>query len=96
MSPDPRGRRAPEPEPGAPVEVSPLTVPGLLGGIVLGFLAGYFFLGWGAFVLLLVVLGALGAVLRGSEHREAAFALVLGTALGYGGVILLALFRDAL
>ncbi|EWS82911.1 hypothetical protein [Brachybacterium phenoliresistens] len=78
------------------VHVSPLTVPALFLGLVVGFLAAYFFLGWGAFVLVAVVVGALSALVRGSRHREAAIALVLGTAVGYCGVILLALFRGAL
>lgn len=82
-------------EPGASPTVSILTVPALLGGLVLGFLAGYFLVWWGALVVIAVVMGAFAAVVSGRE-RDAATALILGTVLGYGGVLLLATFRGAL
>lgn len=75
--------------------VSAATVPLLFGGLVLGFLAGYFLTWWGALVVVMVVIGAISAVLSG-RSRDAATGAILGTVLGYLGVIAVALFRGAL
>lgn len=75
--------------------VSVLTVPALFGGLVLGFMVGYWLVWWGALVVVVVAMAAFGAVAAGRE-RDAATALILGTVLGYGGVLLLAAFRGAL
>lgn len=75
--------------------VSVLTVPALFGGLVLGFMLGYWLVWWGALVVVVVAMAAFGAVVAGRE-RDAATALILGTVLGYGGVLLLAAFRGGL
>lgn len=75
--------------------VSPLMVPLLALGLVIGFLAGSFLQWWGLLVVLAVLLAAFSMVLRG-RSRDAATGAVVGVVLGYGGVILLALFRGVL
>ncbi|WP_394214754.1 hypothetical protein [Brachybacterium vulturis] len=75
--------------------ISPLLVPMLLGGIVIGFLAGYFFVWWGLIVVAAVLVAAASMVLTG-RSRDGATGAVVGVLLGYLGVILVALFRGAL
>lgn len=89
-------RHEPAAPPGeASPTVSVLTVPALLVGLLVGFLAAYFLVWWGLPIVLVIAMAAFGAVVAGRE-RDAATALILGTGLGYAGVILLAVFRGAL
>ena len=85
------GRRQGE---GSPT-ISPAAVPLLLLGLIVGFLAGYFLLWWGLFVVLAVLVGAVAMVVRGGS-RDAGTGVILGVLAGYGVVILLAAFRGAL
>ena len=75
--------------------VSPLMVPLLFLGLVIGFIAGYWLLWWGLRVVAAVLLAAFSMVLRG-RSRDGATGAVVGVVLGYGGVILLALFRGVI
>lgn len=75
--------------------VSPVAVPLLLGGVTLGFLAGYIFLWWGLLVVGAVALAAVAMVFSG-RSRDGATAAILGTVVGYGLVLLLAVFRGVL
>lgn len=75
--------------------VSPLMIPMLFLGLVLGFLAGYFFLWWGLIVVAAVLLVAATMVLSG-RSRDGATGAVVGVVLGYGGLLLVALFRGVL
>ena len=75
--------------------VSPLMVPLLFLGNVIGFIAGYWLLWWGLLVVAAVLLAAFSMVLRG-RSRDGATGAVVGVVLGYGGVILLALFRGVI
>ncbi|WP_106506660.1 hypothetical protein [Brachybacterium timonense] len=77
------------------VQVSALTVPLLLGGVVLGFLAGYFFVWWGTVVVLFVLMGAFSAAIAG-RSRDAAAAAALGTVVGYVLVLLLGVFKGVI
>lgn len=83
------------PERSGSPRVSPFTAPLLLGGVTLGFLAGYFFLWWGLLVVAIVVLAAVAMVLSG-RSRDGATAAILGTSAGYVLVLLLAVFRGVL
>lgn len=78
-----------------PAPVSPLMIPLLVLGLAIGFLSGYFLLGWGALVVLGVIVAAVSLVLRG-RSRDGATGAIAGVLLGYAGVILVALFRGAL
>lgn len=75
--------------------VSPLMIPMLFLGLVLGFLAGYFFLWWGLLAVVAVLLAAASTVLTG-RSRDGATGAVTGVLLGYGGIMLVALFRGVL
>ena len=75
--------------------VSPLMVSLLFLGLVIGFIAGYWLLWWGLLVVAAVLLAAFSMVLRG-RSRDGATGAVVGVVLGYGGVILLALFRGVI
>ena len=75
--------------------VSPLMIPLLFLGIIVGFLAGYFLVWWGLAVVAAVVLAAVSMVFTG-RSREGATGAVVGVLLGYGGIILVALFRGVL
>lgn len=79
-----------EPEP-----ISPLMIPMLFVGLVIGFVAGYFFLWWGLIAVLAVVIAAVSFVLRG-RSRDGATGIIAGVLLGYVGVLLLALFRGVI
>lgn len=83
-----------EREGGSPT-VSPVAVPLLLGGVTLGFFAGYVFLWWGLLIVGAVVFAAVAMVLSG-RSRDGATAAILGTVVGYGLVLLLAVFRGVL
>ncbi|GAA1486158.1 hypothetical protein [Brachybacterium fresconis] len=85
------GRRQGEESP----TISPAAVPLLLLGLIIGFLAGYFLLWWGLFVVLAVLVGAAAMVFRGGS-RDAGTGVILGVLAGYGVVILLAAFRGVL
>lgn len=78
-----------------PAPVSPLMIPLLVLGLAIGFFSGYFLLGWGALVVLAVIVAAVSLVLRG-RSRDGATGAIAGVLLGYAGVILVALFRGAL
>ncbi|MGP5259174.1 hypothetical protein ACTXMW_10665 [Brachybacterium paraconglomeratum] len=78
-----------------PAPVSPLMIPLLVLGLVIGFFSGYFLLWWGALVVLGVIVAAVALVLRG-RSRDGATGAIAGVLLGYAGVILVALFRGAL
>lgn len=78
-----------------PAPVSPLMIPLLVLGLAIGFFSGYFLLGWGALVVLGVIVAAVSLVLRG-RSRDGATGAIAGVLLGYAGVILVALFRGAL
>lgn len=80
---------------GAPDPVSPAMIPMLLAGLVVGFASTYFLLWWALVVVLAVLLGAFAWVWKGRD-KDAATGAVVGTLLGFVGVILLALFRGAL
>lgn len=75
--------------------VSPTTIPLLLLGLIIGFLAAYFFLWWGLLAVVAVCVVAFARVLAG-KSRDAATAAILGVVAGYLIVILLALFRGIL
>ena len=75
--------------------VSPLMIPMLMVGLLLGFVAGYFLLWWGAIVVLAVLVTAFAMVLRG-RSRDGATGAIAGVLLGYAGVILVAFFRGVL
>lgn len=75
--------------------VSPLAVPLLMLGLLVGFLSGYMLLWWGAVIVLVAALIALSMAVSGT-HRDAAAALVVGTAGSYLVVMLLAGFRGVL
>ncbi|WP_341855274.1 hypothetical protein [Brachybacterium sp. GPGPB12] len=70
-------------------------IPPLVLGLAIGFFSGYFLLGWGALVVLGVIVAAVSLVLRG-RSRDGATGAIAGVLLGYAGVILVALFRGAL
>lgn len=70
-------------------------IPMLVMGLVTGFLAGYFLLWWGLLLVLAVLVVAVSMVFTG-RSRDGATGAVVGVVLGYGGVILLALFRGVL
>ena len=78
---------------GAPI--SPLMIPLLLLGLLIGFFAGYFFLWWGLLAVVAVLLAAASMVFSG-RSRDGATGAVVGVVLGYAGVILLALFRGVI
>ncbi len=80
---------------GESVSVSPLTVPALLGGLIIGFLCGYLLGWWGAAVIAVIALGAVSGILVG-RNRESLGALVLGGVVGYVMVIALAVFRGVI
>ena len=82
-------------ESGRSAPVSPLLVPMLFGGIVIGFLAGYFFIWWGLVAVVAVLVIAASMVLTG-RSRDGATGAVVGVLLGYVGVLLVALFRGVL
>src|SRR5699024_9568295 len=82
-------------EGGGSPKVSPFAVPLLLGGVILGFVAGYVFLWWGLLLVGVVVLAAAAMVFSG-RSRDGATAAILGTVAGYGLVLLLAVFRGVL
>jgi hypothetical protein len=75
--------------------VSPLMIPMLFLGLVIGFLAGYFFLWWGLVAVAVVLLAAASLVLTG-RSRDGATGAVGGVLIGYVGILLVALFRGAL
>ncbi|MDO5661183.1 MAG: hypothetical protein Q4G40_00680 [Brachybacterium sp.] len=75
-----------------PVTVSPLAVPLLFGGLLIGFVP-FYILGpvWGIGIAALMLLGMLLLAVRVPAHREGAVAGALGTVVGLGAVGLLAL-----
>lgn len=75
--------------------VSPLMIPLLFLGIVIGFVAGYFFLWWGL-VAVVAVLGIAASLVFTGRSRDGATGIVAGVLLGYLGIMLVALFRGAL
>ena len=75
--------------------VSPLLVPLMLLGLLVGFVAGYFLLWWGLVPVAIMLAIAVSAVLRGRD-RDGATGAVVGVVLGYAGVMLVALFRGVL
>ncbi|MFC7374291.1 hypothetical protein ACFQS2_11405 [Brachybacterium sp. GCM10030267] len=88
--------RRPQQQPGqGRTTVSPLAIPLLFAGLMIGFFAGYFFLWWGILAVLAVALGALWMVLAG-HSREAAASAIGGVAVGYVILLLLAVFRGVL
>lgn len=93
----PSGRpgSAQRPGGGGSPEVSPLMIPMLFLGIVLGFLAGYFLTWLGLLVVGAVLLVAVLMVLSG-RNRDGATGAVVGVLLGYLGIMLVALFRGVL
>lgn len=91
----PSQRPDPSQRSGGSPTVSPFMIPLLFVGIVIGFLAGYFFPGWGLIAVAAVLLLAVSAVLRGWS-RDGATGAVVGVVLGYGGILLVALFRGVL
>lgn len=80
---------------GGSTPVSPLLVPMLFLGIVIGFLAGYFFTWWGLIAVAAVLVIAASVVLTG-RSRDGATGVVVGVLLGYLGIMLVALFRGVL
>ncbi|WP_010534376.1 hypothetical protein [Brachybacterium squillarum] len=84
----PEGDRRSEP-------VSALMVPLLFLGLVIGFLAGYVLLWWGALVVAAVLVLSLSWVLLG-RNRDAVTGLLVGTVIGYLVVLALAFFRGVL
>ncbi|MDN5600403.1 MAG: hypothetical protein ACTHV2_05900 [Brachybacterium sp.] len=80
---------------GGNTPVSPLLVPMLFGGLVIGFLAGYFFVWWGLIAVAAVLVIATSMVLTG-RSRDGATGAVAGVLLGYVGILLVALFRGVL
>lgn len=78
------------------VHVSPLSIPLLFLGIIVGFVAANVLLGWTAVLILAGAVGAVAVALRGGAHREAAAAGVLGMVLGALGVLLLAFLNGAI
>lgn len=79
---------APRPE---PVPVATLTVPALLGGLVVGIVSGYLLGPWAGVLVLVVAVGAVLLAALRPDQREVAVAGAGGIVLGYGGVMLLAL-----
>jgi hypothetical protein len=75
--------------------VSPLMVPMLFVGLLVGFVAGYFLLWWGLVAVAAVLAIAASLVLTG-RSRDGATGIVTGVVLGYLGIMLVALFRGAL
>ncbi|AXK47165.1 hypothetical protein DXU92_13115 [Brachybacterium saurashtrense] len=70
-------------------------VPMLMLGLLLGFLAGYFLLWWGALVVL-AVMGTAAAMVVAGRSRDGATGVVAGVLMGYLGILLVALFRGVL
>lgn len=87
----PRGTQGPGTAEQSP-RVSPLTVPALFGGMMIGLFSGFLFGWWGLIGVGAVVLGTVSMVLAG-RSRDVATALLLGTVSAYVIVILLAIFR---
>lgn len=77
-------------------EVSPTVVPLLFGGLLLGFALGYFLVWWGLVVIALLGIGALSLVLSGTGPRDGIGAGLVGTLLGFVGILAVALFRGGL
>ncbi|ASK66892.1 hypothetical protein CFK39_14995 [Brachybacterium avium] len=77
---------------GGSTPVSPLLVPMLLVGLVIGFVAGYFLLWWGLIAVVAVLVLAASTVLSG-RSRDGATGAVVGVLLGYAGILLVAFFR---
>ncbi|ATG55045.1 hypothetical protein CFK41_09890 [Brachybacterium ginsengisoli] len=93
MSGPSRRPGSPQEDPrGGSAEISPLMIPMLFLGIVVGFLAGYFLLWWGLLVVA-AVLGLAVTMVFSGRSRDAATGAVLGVLLGYIGLILVAFFR---
>lgn len=80
---------------GESAPISPLMIPMLLLGLIIGFFAGYFFLWWGLLAVAAVLLAAASMVFSG-RNRDGATGAVVGVLLGYAGVLLLAFFRGVL
>ena len=80
---------------GAGTPISPLMVPLLLLGLMIGFFAGYFHVWWGLLVVGAVLLAAVSMVFSG-RSRDGATGAVVGVLLGYAGVLLLAFFRGVI
>ncbi|MGY5764351.1 hypothetical protein ACXET9_04025 [Brachybacterium sp. DNPG3] len=76
-------------------QVSPITVPLLLLGLLVGFFAGYLLAWTGAIVVGVLLLGTLSMVLSG-RSRDAAAALAVGAVGGYVIVLALAFFRGVM
>lgn len=75
------------------VRVAPLTIPALLGLLVLTAAATYLLGPWvGVGVLAVLLAGAALAAAR-PDQREVAVAAVLGAIVGYGGVMLLTILH---
>ena len=75
--------------------VSPILVPMRFVGLVIGFLAGYFFLWKGLIVVAAVLLITVSTVMTG-RSRDGAAGAVVGVLLGYLGILLVAFFRGVL
>ena len=75
--------------------VSPLMVPLLFVGLLIGFVAGYFFIWWGLIAVAAVLIASVAMVLRG-KSRDGATGAITGVLLGYVGIMLVALFRGVL
>lgn len=95
MSSEHRAPAREDPSEHAP-EVSPWAPLALLGGLVIGFLAAYFLVWWGAIVVAAVIGMGVSAVLRGTPHRDAATGAIAGAAIGWLGMLLVAAFRGSI
>ena len=86
--------RAPEPERRS-TPVSPLLVPMLFLGLLIGFAAGYFLLWWGLLAVV-AVCGVAASLVFTGRSRDGATGAVVGVLLGYLGIMLVAWFRGVL
>lgn len=85
--------QVPDPQRREEVTVSPLTVPALFGGLVIGFGSGYLIGPWAGVIVLVLLIGLVLVAARHRDHVEAAVAGVLGLVLGFGGVMALVLLH---
>lgn len=79
--------------PRQPVRVSPLAVPFLFLALVTTAVLTFAVGPWAGIWLLAVVLAAFALAMARPTQREASVAAVLGGALGFGGVMLLAVLH---
>ena len=86
--------RAPEPERRS-TPVSPLLVPMLFLGLIIGFIAGYALLWWGLLAVA-AVCGVSASLVFAGRNRDGATGAVVGVLLGYLGIMLVAWFRGVI